>query len=408
MSGSPKVVELREYRVVELSRGEIPESAGQLLHNRFGDKVSVEPPSFKTDQKWRFTSNGWVGYIPIDDSLGFSLQPKVELSDLFRMLEYAYNLKSFYFLEGLTNAGSLENFYERLAHVLAKRVMARARRGIYRTYLEEKDSLPYLRGSLSINDQLRRMWRVNLACEFQEHSADIEENQILTWTLDRIARSGACTERVLPAVRLAYRVMYSAARVQPFPSSACVGRLYDRLNSDYEPMHALCRFFLENSGPAHESGDRQMLPFLVDMAMLFERFVVEWLKTNCPRDARVESQEPHHFGTAKSITFRIDIVLRDAFTGDPFAIADTKYKIPAGSPDSSDVAQVVAYAEAKGCSEAFLVYPADIETPLDDRIGNIRVRSVSFSLDGDLERNGKDLLLKLLSARDGEPSNDVV
>jgi len=36
-------------------------------------------------------------------------------------------------------------------------------------------------------------------------------------------------------------------------------------------LHALCRFFLENSGPAHSSGGHTCFPFLVDMAQLFER-----------------------------------------------------------------------------------------------------------------------------------------
>ena len=54
----------------------------------------------------------------------------------------------------------------------------------------------------------------------------------------------------------------------PVGADRCVGRTYNRLNADYEPMHALCRFFLENSGPAHARGDRSMLPFLVNMPRL--------------------------------------------------------------------------------------------------------------------------------------------
>ncbi len=52
----------------------------------------------------------------------------------------------------------------------------------------------------------------------------------------------------------------------PVGPDSCDGRTYNRLNADYEPMHALCRFFLNNSGPTHERGDRPMLPFLVNMS----------------------------------------------------------------------------------------------------------------------------------------------
>ena len=60
--------------------------------------------------------------------------------------------------------------------------------------------------------------------------------------------------------------------------------MYHRLNRDYEVLHALCRFFLENSGPAHSSGGHTFFPFLVDMAQLFERFVAGWLQKHLPPD----------------------------------------------------------------------------------------------------------------------------
>jgi 5-methylcytosine-specific restriction enzyme subunit McrC len=61
----------------------------------------VEFPSPKTDHRWELTAQGWVGYIPLSPELGLSLQPKVSLEGLFRMLEYAYRLESFHFLDDL-------------------------------------------------------------------------------------------------------------------------------------------------------------------------------------------------------------------------------------------------------------------------------------------------------------------
>ena len=82
-----------------------------------------------------------------------------------------------------------------------------------------------------------------------------------------------CTEgRALPLVRRTYRSVHAKARPYPFRANACVGRLYNRLNADYGTLHGLCRFFLDHSGPTHEAGDRTMLPFLVNMASLYEKF----------------------------------------------------------------------------------------------------------------------------------------
>ena len=69
-------------------------------------------------------------------------------------------------------------------------------------------------------------------------------------------------------------------------------------------------------------------------------------------------------------------------------VQDTKYKA-ASMPSSDDLAQVVAYAEAKGCSEAILVYPGPLTASIDAKVGDIRVRSLAFSVSGDLDEQGR-------------------
>ena len=206
-----------------------------------------------------------------------------------------------------------------------------------------------------------------------------------------------CTERVLPTVRRAYRALRGLVSVQPCSPQDCVGRLYNRLNDDYHPLHALCRFFLEHSGPSHEVGDRTVLPFLVNMARLYELFVAEWLKAHLPSNVSLSIQEKVDVGEGDVLSFNIDLVLYDAETGKARCVLDTKYKAKE-KPEPDDVAQVVAYAEMKRCSEAILVYPTPLPRPLDEWVGNIRVQSIPFSLKGDLEAAGQSFLRRLLSS----------
>ncbi len=72
---------------------------------------------------------------------------------------------------------------------------------------------------------------------------------------------------------------------------------------------------------------------------------------------------------------------------------DTKYKAP-DRPANPDIFQVVAYAEVKRCREALLVYP--IPVPFDERLGDIRVRSLTFATAGDLEQAGQAFLAQLV------------
>jgi 5-methylcytosine-specific restriction enzyme subunit McrC len=230
-----------------------------------------------------------------------------------------------------------------------------------------------------------------LRCHFQEHTSDIEDNQILTWTLRGIARTGLCREEALCAVRGAYRVLQNSTSLDVFTPSDCVGRLYHRLNCDYEPMHGLCRFFLEHTGPSNSRGDKKMLPFLIDMASLFERFVAAWLKQHLPDAYELKVQERVQVSEGVP-TFQIDLVLYDAAEGRALMVLDTKYKKDP-IPSNDDINQVISYAQLKDCPDAVLIYPTGAIHAVNTPFGQgRRLRSVAFDLSGDLDQAGRALL----------------
>jgi len=328
-----------------------------------------------------------VGYLPVSEEFAVEIKPKVGVHNLFRMLEYAYRLESFRFLDDLFQADTLQDLYERLAGLLSRLVLDRTRRGLYRAYLTRSEHLPYVRGRLEARELSLRPWSVDLPCSYEVHTANIEDNRILSWTLFVIVRSSYLTGRELPNVRRAYRTLQGAVQMYPVGPERCEGRTYNRLNADYEPMHALCRFFLSNSGPTHERGDRSMLPFLVNMPRLYELFVSEWLKAHLPDIISLVPQERAYLDETSDLYFAIDLVLRDTSTGEILCVLDTKYK-DTTKPSSGDIGQIVAYAQKLGCHEAILVYPRSLPRPYETWVGDIRVRSLSFSLDGDVDEAG--------------------
>lgn len=386
-SAPPQTFWLTEYAPRRFAPDEISQQAGKILLDHYQRQLDIEFPTPKTAGQWQLTAQGWIGHIPLTPDLHLALQPKVPLVNVFRMLEYAYRLP-FEIGDGLIHAQSLAEFYERLAHILARRVLDRNRQGLYRAYLPQTERLPYLRGRLDGRQVGQRPGQVKLDCHYEENTADIEDNQILAWTLYTIARSGMCTERVLPAVRRAYRALQGVVTLRPYQAEACLGRLYNRLNDNYQPMHALCRFFLEQSGPGHQLGDRTMLPFLVDMARLYELFVAEWLTAHLPPHLRLAVQEKIDIGQVHNLYFNIDLVLYEADTGAVRCVLDTKYKA-AERPAADDIHQMISYAHTKGCSEAILIYPTPLSHPFDETIRGIRVRSLAFGLGHDLELAGQ-------------------
>lgn len=395
MADNRTILPLIEYAPARFPPETIPYDLGDALWRGYGSQVKVDFPSPITAGQWQLTSQGWVGYVPLTPELGLALQPRVELGNLFGMLEYAYRLKSFRFLEGLIDCQSLAEFYERLAHILARRVLDRGRKGFYRAYLSETDRLPYVRGRMDIRHRIEQPWDCQLRCHYDEHTADLDENRILAWTLMRVAHSAACTERVLPTVRRAYHALRGFVSLNPYAPEDCVGRLYNRLNDDYHALHALCRFLLEHTGPTHLMGDRAVLPFLVHMPRLYELFVAEWLKEHLPPHLLLKAQEKVELGEGDLLSFNIDLVLYDADTGRPRCVLDTKYKSK-DHAEAGDVLQIVAYAQMKGCRHAVLVYPDPLLHPLDHSVRSIRVQTLGFGLKGDLEQSGQAFLRRLL------------
>jgi 5-methylcytosine-specific restriction enzyme subunit McrC len=151
MSGAKReTITLAEYRPRTLARAALPEASGELLWRQYSTQVAVEFPSPITSDQWRLTAQGWVGYIPLTSTRGLSLLPKVPIQSLFGMLEYAYGQQTFQILNGLYNTRSLTELYERLAEVLARRVLCRCRDGLARAYIAETEELSVVRGSLNL------------------------------------------------------------------------------------------------------------------------------------------------------------------------------------------------------------------------------------------------------------------
>jgi 5-methylcytosine-specific restriction enzyme subunit McrC len=231
--------------------------------------------------------------------------------------------------------------------------------------------------------------RSQVTCRFDDHTADVHDNHVLVWTLHRLGRSVALREETRRKVQRTLYAIGPAARVTPVAAADAIRRTYDRLRQDYRPMHTICRFLLENAGPTHHDGDRESTAFLVQMPLLFERFVAEDLRRRLPSHLRLEAHEKVVLNTAHDLKFDIDLVVRDRVSGHVVLVLDTKYKDHV-APDTSDVSQAVAYAIASGCEAAALVYPVT-SSFVRATVGRVPVWRLGMPLDGDLDDAGAEL-----------------
>ena len=391
-----RTVTLTEYKPREMGHDALWRSDADALWERYQSRIGIESPGPSNGWRWRLLPQGWIGYFPVTDELTLIVEPKVPLRSVFGMWEWAYDLRQFKVLEGQYQAQSLEEFYSQLARILAQRVLDRGRAGLAREYVGYDEPMSYVRGRLDLPAQIRQPWSTHPRCHYHEHTADVPDNQLLAWTLSIILRGAACDERVRPIARKAFMLLRHAVDLRSFAARESVGRRYTRLTQDYSPMHALCRFFLEHSGPSHSAGERAMLPFIVGTADLFELFVAKWLAAHLPAPYLLRAQENVNILPSGEIRYLIDLVIEERLTGRVLAVLDTKYK-DVVLPSNPDINQVVAYAEATGCARAGLVYPGNGAMPYPFSVGRIRVTPLVFDLSGDLEAGGQAFLGQLMA-----------
>jgi 5-methylcytosine-specific restriction enzyme subunit McrC len=145
------------------------------------------------------------------------------------------------------------------------------------------------------------------------------------------------------------------------------------------------------------------VPFVLPMARLYERFVAAWLQRHLDSAWQLNAQERYLLDDQGHFSFTIDLVVRERATGEVRWVLDTKYRAPGHRPSADEIAQILAYAQATGAPEAVLIFPGEVEHPLDLRVGGVWVRSLTFALDGDLEEAGK-AFVAALQGRDGFPA----
>ena len=387
-----QTIQLTEYSPHHLAADALTEFEAARLWQLHRPHIHVEPPSFQNNNRWVLTPQGWSGHIPVSAKTTLVINPKVPVDNLFAILQTLYNLPSFSFLDGETQTDTISGYLDLLAVELAGRVLARLRQGIHQTYLPKREPIGTVKGRVDPHWIATQASSPLIQCDFTQQTADLPFNQILAYTLRQIALTDLCRPETLRLINRAWRQM--PVTIEPFVSQDTAGWAYTRLNEDYRPMHALCRLFLDGLEPTHhhEADGFGMLPFLVNMPVLYEKHVATWLQTNLPNGFALRKQERVRLDASHARHVDIDLVVYDA-AQQPVWVLDTKYK--AGEPTNDDIYQVTFYAREIGCKSAGLVYPIQPNKPLTGRNQDVSYQSFTFGLDLDPQTAGESFLAQL-------------
>src|SRR5215211_1297896 len=253
--------------------------------------------------------NQFVGVVALPSGRRLESFPKVPVRSLFYMLAVVYDLPS-PFLPEWSEFDELDEMLEFVVAHYADLLEGRIAHGLYRTYTEREENLSAVRGRIAVTDDVRHNFvlRHRTYCRFAEFTWDVPENQILRQVAHVVAGWVRKPELRMHLRRID-RLMGEVAPTN-LPASALDGFTYHRLNDDYQPMHRLCRLFLEGASLSEAEGAISFRTFLLDMNRLFEAFVTQVLRDRTPSGVSVAAQVPTHLDEQRKVHMRPDLVIR--------------------------------------------------------------------------------------------------
>ncbi|MFE9426193.1 McrC family protein [Kitasatospora sp. NPDC006697] len=365
--------------------------------------VQVRPTRWSME--WDLKPKDMIGAVQLgrgEDTVQLRLRPKVLVDRLLYLLQYA--AKRADWRPEPVEADDRPDLVPAIAYAFVAAADRALIPGVLLGYQEVQDSLPVLRGRLLVGEQLRRRPGQPLPLEvsYDEHTADIPENQILLGAARQLLR----LPDLAPAMRA--RLCAIVARldgVTPVgPGRALPRWNADRLNARYLPALALAQLILRGGSYELEDGRSVLVDgLLLRMWQVFEDFI------GAAVGAELDEQHRSAYSHTPDKTRYLDrrsryILLPDlvhyrpsaAGLARPYALVDAKYK---RTHSRDDLYQILAYCLRFGLTEGHLVYAGGptntVEIPLAD--GHITIHRHPIDLaapQGELQGS-----IQLLAAR---------
>lgn len=372
--------EMREWSTHDLPGVELTEGDRRLVA-----ALGAGDPRLVVDELRdgvRVTSRSWIGIVRFE-TFEVRVVPKVAGGNLgvLRMIEYASGLSALSRLESARTIQTAEKgrLADLLGLLLAEATSRLVRDGVLSDYVTREETLTTLRGRLRMNDQVQRRYLQvdGLECRFDEHETDIVENRLLGAAL-AIARRVCADEDVRRSVSRYHAVLSAVCEPGAFdPQASEIELVYHRRNEHYRTAHELAWLFVRALAVSdlYAPGSRGSFAFLIDMNLLFERFVTRLLTDALAgsgvsvrpqfRDQTLIVEEPLLRRYAAIVP---DILLESSdHHGRRRIPVDAKYKLyDEDRIDSADVYQTFfyAYAYARQVDQeldqvrAVILYPA--------------------------------------------------
>ena len=188
-----------------------------------------------------------------------------------------------------------ENIHNLFAAILAKGIGRQLKQGLYREYLNRKETVAVVRGKIdmpgTIQNRLARE-RV-LTCDYDELSENNLLNQILKTTVMFQLQHTRVDQEYKSDLKKEMLFFSNVDTIDPTTIRWSAIR-FQRNNNTYRMLISLCQLILEGMLLTTDSGEYRLASFIDEQRMnrLYEKFILEYYAKECPKVTATASQIP--------------------------------------------------------------------------------------------------------------------
>ncbi|MGE0632126.1 MAG: McrC family protein [Pseudobdellovibrionaceae bacterium] len=302
------------------------------------------------------TALNTVGALTLPSGKSLIIKSKLPLPNIFRMLSYVGEL--YKPLDNDVQYERDEELFDIIGSIFSQEMGRILRFGLKQNYFPQAESLRTIRGRIDFTQSIRSSESDRLFCRYSKLSLNTPLNRAMVKAAEVLLRSQAIKSETKKRVRSYLSHIPLDLVGRDFASSEFKKITLDRSTHYYQRIMFLSRLIIANAAYKDEAGENRFAGFLLDVSLLFEKYVSKALETeNGKWELRVLSQNSTKLDVEKELTCRPDLT----FVGPNGTcyIADTKYKDFSDLRFiNEDVYQMVTYLLHHRCNEGFLVYPA--------------------------------------------------
>lgn len=206
----------------------------------------------------------------------------IRVKNIYYMLAYAFQILQ---EDGYKSLGAEEfqNTADLLAAILAKGVSIQLKRGLYKEYTEETETLRCLRGKVNLSESIKRLGlgKQELVCTYDVFSKNSYFNRIVKTTMDMLVHADIPKRRKKELRNL----LLFFVEVKPLVPHAINWKIcYDRNNQSYRMLISICYLVIKGLLQKTSDGVYKMMDFLDEQRMcrLYEKFILEYYRKEHP------------------------------------------------------------------------------------------------------------------------------